>query len=285
MEGLVPEGVLESPGCPLPQNESKRCTSTREGDRRRKCGHRPDTAPDGGACAWIPRSGGFARHSRQSRHSAAPGVGGGPERTRRGPQTRATGAPWSECRVHTHADSQAVGGGHAASGAARMGLGVQGPFGPRPWGGYTQPAPADPACPPLSPPPGPPSLSAPSCSPHFSGEQPGPAAELRLLPLLTAWGEWVQSPPREAAFYPKRAWAQESCEAAPSGLGWYLAVAALNPQDRGLKRFVQETKGVCLSVSQRRGQPGAELASGSGLPCTPSLAAGTLCVHSRIRSS
>lgn len=85
------------------------------------------------------------------------GAGRGPERMRRGPQTRATRASWSERTL----SSRVVGEGHTALGAVRLGLRVQGAFRPLPWGHYAQPEPAGPTCPPLSPPPGPPSLRAP----------------------------------------------------------------------------------------------------------------------------
>ena len=62
--------------------------------------------------------------------------------------------------------------------------------------------------------------------------------------------------------------------AAPSGLHQCLAVAAPSLRDRRLKTFVQKTKGVCLSVPQRRGQPRAELAPGLGASLCSSSAPG-----------
>ena len=53
----------------------------------------------------------------------------------------------------------------------------------------------------------------------------------------------VCSPRREAGLFLQMSpGPRETAAAAPSGPGWCLAVAALNPQDRGLKGSVQETK-------------------------------------------
>lgn len=72
---------------------------------------------------------------------------------------------------------------------------------------------------------------------------------------------------------------REAAVAAPSGPGWCQAVAAaLNPQDRGLKRVVQETKGVYCLPHRGKDSPGQSWPQRVEPPPISSLALGcSLC--------
>lgn len=81
------------------------------------------------------------------------------------------------------------------------------------------------------------------------------------LPFWPGPGWGAQPPERSRPALPNEPRLRKTAAAAPSGLGQCLVVAALNPQDRGLKRFVQETKrgSVCPTearAAQGRAGPG-----------------------------